>query len=498
MQKYYWEIYGLSGDPSLIAAKYELGYFNLKDPDPMIFGQTNLTLNLVPDAMVSLYADSLLAVAKADANGKAILSFTPLQVFGSKKIEMVVTHPDFYPQLDSVDVLIPNQPYLVIQDIVISDSSGNNNQLADLGETVNFSVLVKNISNYVAKDILINVLLNDDVISGPTHNLSIVYDSIGQMGAVRLQLGPVILKNGLPDQSLLHVNVSVNYCDTLKTIKEQSFYINAPKIELTRISVDQIGFGNLNGILDASEKATIQLTFANNGHMQVSQTVVNFSLENNDYLTLSGFTGNLESLGINEKVDYDLLVKVADTFYPGQQVKINYSIAAENQQYDDSFIINLGQMPSFNMANNSNNEVITTYFYDSGGSNANYKDNENLVATFFPHNPDEGLMVEFVDFDVEASNTGCWDKLEIYDGVDVTNGKLTGMCNYNYNSAWLSQNTTGALTFKFTSDADKNKTGWKAFISFFTLKEVTFLVNSNGKAIDSARVKFYINQTVFN
>ena len=93
MKTYYWEIYSLDGDPSVMAW--------LKQPDTMIvttenayIGMTSMQVHAVPYAYVAI-TDSLtlLAAAFADANGDATLSFTAINDF--KNIELAVSAQNY-------------------------------------------------------------------------------------------------------------------------------------------------------------------------------------------------------------------------------------------------------------------------------------------------------------------------------------------------------------------------------------------------------------------
>ena len=100
-------------------------------------------------------------------------------------------------------------------------------------------------------------------------------------------------------------------------------------------------------------------------------------------------------------------------------------------------------------------------FYDSGGPSANYKDNEDFTETFYPNSA--GSMVRFVfsSFSTESGN----DFLKIYNGAN-TSAPLTGTyAGTSGPGTVTASNSSGALTFVFTSDNYVNAPGWAAAIS---------------------------------
>ncbi len=106
-------------------------------------------------------------------------------------------------------------------------------------------------------------------------------------------------------------------------------------------------------------------------------------------------------------------------------------------------------------------------FYDSGGPDANYGNNLNLVTTFVPDSEEALTQVNFSMFNVEAQANCNYDWLKIYDGLD-TNAPLLGTwCGTNSPGTIIANNGGKGLTFQFHSDVSVNKPGWMAEISCF-------------------------------
>lgn len=100
-------------------------------------------------------------------------------------------------------------------------------------------------------------------------------------------------------------------------------------------------------------------------------------------------------------------------------------------------------------------------FYDSGGSFANYQNNEEIVVTICPDLPTQVVTLLFNQFDL-----GQGDTMQIFDGTSV-NGLLIGTYTKNTMAGFRAIATTpsGCLTVKFTSDLLKTGDGWEAAIS---------------------------------
>ncbi|HEX2616629.1 MAG TPA: fibronectin type III domain-containing protein, partial [Flavobacteriales bacterium] len=113
-------------------------------------------------------------------------------------------------------------------------------------------------------------------------------------------------------------------------------------------------------------------------------------------------------------------------------------------------------------------------FTDSGGSGANYGNNENATTTICPVTPGDQVTVTFSSFRTQAAN----DALFIYNGNSVASplissgstatspvGGFNGNLNTTLPGPFTSSDASGCLTFKFVSDGSTTQTGWVAAVT---------------------------------
>ena len=100
-------------------------------------------------------------------------------------------------------------------------------------------------------------------------------------------------------------------------------------------------------------------------------------------------------------------------------------------------------------------------FYDSGGPNSNYGNNQTYTMTFYPGSEDAKVKVAFSSFETENR----YDYLYIYDGTSTSAIMIGSYCGTNSPGVVTATNATGALTFRFTSDKYQVKSGWVATVS---------------------------------
>jgi uncharacterized protein (TIGR02145 family) len=138
--------------------------------------------------------------------------------------------------------------------------------------------------------------------------------------------------------------------------------------------------------------------------------------------------------------------------------------------------------PSFNMTD-STVTTCTGNFYDSGGLEGNYLDNENFTMTFYPAMPGAVILAGFIAFSTETG----YDFLRIYDGPDAESPLIGTYHGTNGPGTIAASTAEGALTFNFISDYSVVRPGWSAGISC-QLPEADFIGDYTSICPDSGVV----------
>ena len=139
MKLYYWQIYHLMGDPSVMP--YYNGTALTMQPNLIsaaVIGISSLDVAAIPYAYIALSDTSthtLIATAFADADGNATLFFDPINTPGS--YEVLITAQGYRPSSSFVDV-IPNGPF-----VNVNSMSPNMDIVA--GNDINFDVTLENV-----------------------------------------------------------------------------------------------------------------------------------------------------------------------------------------------------------------------------------------------------------------------------------------------------------------------------------------------------------------
>lgn len=495
-KEYYWEVYHLMGDPSLMPYLGVPDPLNVKiTPSVLMVGMNSLTIETAPYAYVALsFQGSLMEARHTGENGEVTLSFDSIPATG--KASLVVTAQNKQPYIDSVSISKPTQPFVLMDSYSVIDSSGNNDGKVDFGEVISLDVVLKNLSDSSEALNIRDSLSEEDAFIS-------IEDSLQDYGNLKPHSDSLIkgafsfkVSDSIADQHNVGFLMDITAEDTSGTgYNWQSKFnitVNAPKLEIKNLTIDDKSFGDGDSILEPGEKADLLVTVQNTGHSEV--TSLNGSLTSNaSDLTINKGSDSSDSLLPSSEVNFTFNVQASETTVVGTKVNLQIDASGGNKsQYVTSANkeIVIGRVPVYLINEVSSVNTCWAYFYDSGDETNNYSNNENDTITFKPGDSGGLIRAVFTNFSIEEdiNEGGCYDMLYVYDGPD-TDAELIGtFCNDNPPDTITADNQNGALTFKFVSDGSVTKPGWKAKITCVDRNEVKFSVSDGSNPIQDAKI----------
>jgi hypothetical protein len=99
------------------------------------------------------------------------------------------------------------------------------------------------------------------------------------------------------------------------------------------------------------------------------------------------------------------------------------------------------------------------HFYDSGGADMNYANNENKTTVIYPANPGDRVRAVFHEFDLENN-----DYMIVFNGPNDTYPFLVYASGNDSPGTIASTDPSGALTFVFHSNSNNTDDGWDASV----------------------------------
>lgn len=287
-EQYYWEIYHLMGDPSLMPYLGVPNTLNVSYLNVMPIGTSTFTVNTEEHAYVALSMNGILLDAQlAGPTGIVNLSFPALSNIGTADI--VVTKQFKQPYINTINVISPNTPFVIYNTHTINDPTGNNNLEVDYNELIELDVELNNVGSQSTQNVNVVISTNDPYIS-----LIDSTDFIANVNANNtINISSPFtfqVSNYVPDQHIAMFNLTIT--DNLGNTwySNLTVTINAPVLVDVLFTIDDATFGNGNGKLDAGETLDLVVNVENSGHADIANLNAMMTTLSS-YVTINNSTG---------------------------------------------------------------------------------------------------------------------------------------------------------------------------------------------------------------
>lgn len=289
-KQYYWEIYCLMGDPSSLIYFSEPSPLDVSYAPLLPLGATTFEIQTDPYAYVAITKDNVIhGVVESDMNGLALVNLIPFTNPGFASI--VITKQNKQPYIDSVLVASPEGPYLVLDNYLIKDPSGNNNQIPEFGELLTMDMEIDNYGNANAVNATSVLSTNNYYITIPENTYT--WPMIASNGsATATNAFQVQVNNGIPDMTEIPFTITTT-ADTSVFTENIQMLVYAPKLNNGNILFDDVAGGNGNGNPEPGETITFVMPVSNTGHSASSEVTSQLIAFNSPYITVNTPSQNL-------------------------------------------------------------------------------------------------------------------------------------------------------------------------------------------------------------
>jgi hypothetical protein len=333
---YYWEIYHLMGDPSLMI------YYSV--PDPLTANYNALmplgttTFNITTNAPYCYAAISkngvLYGAALADASGSITMTLNPITVPGNA--DVVITGQNRQPYIGTVVVASPTGPYVINTKNHINGSD----TLVDYNETNAIDATLKNFGAATANSVNATISCSDPYVT-ITDNTQSFGNIASSSAANQTSAFAFTTAAYVPDQHQadFQMNITDNSSNTWSG--NFSYKINAPLLDIGNFVIDD-NTGNGNGALDESENVTIKIESLNNGHANAANTVGTLT-STSAYVTITNTASNLGTLNKSSMQQASFQVTVAASVPDTAIIKFKYVLQSGMYIVTKYYYITIGQ-----------------------------------------------------------------------------------------------------------------------------------------------------------
>ena len=237
-------------------------------------------------------------------------------------------------------VVVSDQPYVIFDNYQINDETGNNNGLADYGETIALDLTLLNVGNQPANDVIATISSNDEYVNIITGEVDFGFmDPESTMtieDAFELEIMEFV-----PDQHTVHFDLEVSGSERDVWNSSFNLTLNAPVLTLEDPIVDDSVGGDNDGILDPGETAVLTFFTNNIGHATSPFATAIISC-NEELVTIINTSADLGEIEAENSVSTNFEVSIDENMNIGVPVVFNYQVLAEPYEVENDFTLTIG------------------------------------------------------------------------------------------------------------------------------------------------------------
>ena len=340
-EEYYWEIYHLMGDPSLMPYVGIPTTINVSHNSIIPTGSTSFTVNSEENSYVALSMNGVLLDAQlCDATGVVNLNFNSISSVGP--VDIVVTKQFKQPYITTVQSITPNGPYVTVTNNFISDINGNNNSLADYSELINFDVDLFNIGGGNSQNLSLVLSTNDQYISLidsiESINLINSNQTLTTTNAFAFQVADFV-----PDQHIAAFQLSISDLQGNMWNSNINITLNSPILNHITYSINDVVSGNGNGKLDAGETLDIIVEVNNMGHAD-SYNLTGFLSSLGSYINFNNSSTTIPILNTTQSQNVIFNITVDPNTPIGSNIIFPFSLSDQIYSYQTDFSEHVGEI----------------------------------------------------------------------------------------------------------------------------------------------------------
>ena len=359
LNSYYWEIYHLMGDPSLMVYYSEPPAMSVTYNALMPLGVT--TFDITTDAPYAYAAISkagiLYGAALADSLGNITVNLDPITVPGVADI--VITRQNRQPYIGTVVIASPSGPYVLYTKNHVNTSS-NSDTIVDYNENVILDATLKNFGGAVALGVNAIISSSDPYVS--------ISDNSGTWGSInsnslstQTAVFAFTTPGYVPDQHVAPFSMTItdNNSNTWNSVF--NLKINAPELNIGSFSIND-SLGNNNQVIDPSENLKIIIQSSNTGHSDATGTTGTLTT-NSPFITITDTVFNFNSLNKGTAANAVFDISVSSLLPDTAVIEFIYTVKSGDYFKTNYYYITVGEaMEDFETGD------FTKFEWQSGGN----------------------------------------------------------------------------------------------------------------------------------
>ena len=334
-EEYYWEIYHVMGDPSLMPYMSVPDQMSVTHLSSIPVGSSTLSVTAEEHAYVAVSQNGVLLDAQlVGSSGNALLTFNALSSMGT--LDVVVTKQDKEPYIGLVQVISTNSPFVTALAYQIDDSNSNNNQQADYNEQFYLDVDFENLGSVTANGVTATLTSNDP-------NVTIIDDfenlNTFPSGSMNIPSAyELMVADGIQDQHVINMDVVIADNSNNTWTTPINIIANAPKLMIGNLElIDASG----NGVLEPGETATVNIDCFNDGSSDCPNANATISCQN-IFISIISSTHSFTNLASGGVIQQSSFTIEADPNIPyGTPITLDLLLSSASGAYNSNESFNI-------------------------------------------------------------------------------------------------------------------------------------------------------------
>ncbi len=330
---YYWEIYSIMGDPSLVPYMGLPTINNAQYSPNVQIGVGTMQITAEPFTLVAVSQNNIThGTGLTDASGSLTLNFTPFSTPGQALL--VMTRSQRQPIIANLTVTSSSGPYLLVNNMIVNDG---NNSIAESGETLYLDVTMNNVGTQAAQSVTAAISSTSPYVNiiNATANIASLQSNATTTVANTFQVQ--ILPN-IPDQQAVEFTILMSDNATNSWTSTRSVTVNAPSVT---ISSPTFFDSNNDGSFDPGETINISFNLTNTGHMNAGAGNLNMVI-NSPYATLLQNVLTLPGFNIGINIPISIPVAITNDAPIGTVIPIGLALTAGSQLVNSMIPLPIG------------------------------------------------------------------------------------------------------------------------------------------------------------
>jgi Peptidase family C25/Propeptide_C25/Peptidase family C25, C terminal ig-like domain len=337
-KKYYWEVYNLVGDPSLIPIIGTPSKFNIPLPDtlPNNIKTWSFTADPFSYAAVS-HRDTLWDASFVSPSGSVTLEMPGIS---NNSCLVVITGQNKIPLIKTIHFSNVSREFINLTRSDLNDSEGNGNGLADFGETIYLDLTAGNLGLKDAESLYARISSSSRWITINTD--SVMIGKLARSSEIKLNKDlSFTVSDSIPDKAIITIDLILK-----DTLEEKLYRIDitahAPKLDIINVKLDDSAGGNGDDIADQGETIDLVFQVRNEGSSSISG---NFNIASTDTIvTLLEPSVKSGVLEYGETTNVHVPVKISGNANSGATINLSALLDCSPYIVNRRFSFRVGQI----------------------------------------------------------------------------------------------------------------------------------------------------------